>query len=116
MLIVAAYLASCRALLFPGCEDFGIVPIEAMACGRPVIAFGRGGVLDSVKNGETGILFTEQTVESLVEAISEMESRPELFSQERIRASAEQFGIPRFKEEMRGHIERMVDSRTGIPQ
>lgn len=62
-------LAQCRALIFPGEEDFGIVPVEAMAAGRPVIAYGRGGVLDSIIPGVTGHFFHEQTSECLEEAI-----------------------------------------------
>lgn len=63
------YLSRCRALIFPGEEDFGIVPVEAMAAGRPVIAYGRGGVLDTVVDGHTGIFFDDPTVDSLVGAI-----------------------------------------------
>lgn len=58
-------MASCRAFLFPGLEDFGITPVQAQAAGRPVIAYGGGGALDTVKPGVTGECFTEQTVESL---------------------------------------------------
>ena len=60
-----ALYAGCKAFLFPGEEDFGITPLEAMAAGRPVIAYGRGGVLDSVADGETGIFFERQTADSL---------------------------------------------------
>lgn len=63
------YMASCRALIFPGEEDFGMVPVEVMASGRPIIAYGRGGILDSVVDGKTGYLYREQTVEALIEAI-----------------------------------------------
>jgi glycosyltransferase involved in cell wall biosynthesis len=66
--------ATCRALVFPGEEDFGIVPVEVMAAGRPVIAFGRGGLLDSVIDGVTGLFFSEQTEESLANAIYEFET------------------------------------------
>ena len=65
-----------KALLFPGLEDFGIVPVEAQAAGTPVIAYGRGGALETVRDGETGLFFPEQTVESLCHAIEEFESRP----------------------------------------
>jgi len=67
------YMARCRALIFPGEEDFGIVPVEAMASGRPVIAFGRGGVLDTVVDRETGLLFHNQSVEGLMSAVEEFE-------------------------------------------
>ncbi|MFN3209543.1 MAG: glycosyltransferase [Roseovarius sp.] len=69
-----SYFAACRALIFPGEEDFGILPVEVMAAGRPVIAFGRGGVLDTVVDGETGLFFHEQTVEALTEAVETFES------------------------------------------
>ena len=62
-------LAHCRALVFPGEEDFGIVPVEAQAAGRPVIAYGRGGVLDTVIEDETGILFDAPTTDGLIDAI-----------------------------------------------
>jgi glycosyltransferase involved in cell wall biosynthesis len=68
-----AYLASCRALIFPGEEDFGIVPVEAMASGRPVIAYGRGGALDTVLDRRTGLLFEDQSVAALIEAVETFE-------------------------------------------
>lgn len=68
------HLARCRAVIFPGEEDFGIVPVEAMASGRPVVAYGRGGALDTVVDGETGLLFSEQTVESMVAAVRRFEA------------------------------------------
>jgi glycosyltransferase involved in cell wall biosynthesis len=66
--------ARCRALVFPGEEDFGIVPVEVMSAGRPVIGFGRGGLLDSVVPGVSGLLFAEQTVKALSEAIEVFEN------------------------------------------
>jgi glycosyltransferase involved in cell wall biosynthesis len=67
--LIVDYYAGCRALIFPGEEDFGIVPVEAMACGKPVIAFGKGGALETVIDGTTGILFSEQNKESMESAI-----------------------------------------------
>ena len=67
--------AGAKALLFPGIEDFGIVPVEAQAAGTPVIALGKGGALETVKDGETGLFFREQTVESICNAIEEFEGR-----------------------------------------
>src|SRR6185312_15306198 len=66
-------LSQCRALVFPGLEDFGIVPLEAQASGRPVIAYGRGGALETVVDGHTGILFDEQTPQALSAAVLRME-------------------------------------------
>ena len=80
--MIRDHLRRCRALLFPGEEDFGIVPVEAKACGTPVIAFGRGGATETVvpldQPGPTGVWFEEQTVDSLVAAIERLErgSRP----------------------------------------
>ncbi len=68
----AAY-QTCRALIFTAQEDFGIVPVEAMASGRPVLAFGSGGACDSVVSGETGLFFDQQTVESLIDGVEAME-------------------------------------------
>lgn len=67
------HMARCLALIFPGEEDFGIVPVEAMASGRPVIAYGRGGALDTVIDGKTGILFEDQSIEGLNGAIEKFE-------------------------------------------
>jgi len=64
-----------RAFVFPGEEDFGITPLEAQSCGTPVIAFGKGGALETVIDGKTGVFFREQTVSSMLEAIEEFESR-----------------------------------------
>lgn len=72
--VLKDHLARCRALIFPGEEDFGIVPVEAMASGRPVIAYGRGGALDSVIDGETGLLFPDQTVEGLIHGVERFEA------------------------------------------
>lgn len=60
---LAGWLARCRALVYPGTEDFGIVPLKAMASGRPVIAYGHGGAVETVLPGVTGVLFEEQSVE-----------------------------------------------------
>lgn len=69
------HLARCRALIFPGEEDFGIVPVEAMASGRPVIAYGRGGVLDTVTHGVYGLLFEDQNVAGLMRAVDAFEKQ-----------------------------------------
>ena len=67
--VLRGYYRQCRALIFPGEEDFGMVPVEAQACGRPVIAYGRGGVLESVVDEVTGVFFKEQTPEALAAAV-----------------------------------------------
>jgi glycosyltransferase involved in cell wall biosynthesis len=95
---VARLMANCRAFLFPGYEDFGITPLEAQAAGRPVIALARGGALDTVKEGETGLFFREQSVEALVAAVEQFEKCS--FDPALARANAERFSIPRFRREL----------------
>lgn len=94
--VVPSLYAGCRGFLFPGEEDFGITPVEAMAAGRPVIAYGRGGVLDSVVEGETGVFFREQTVDSLIDALERFEQRT--FSAQTAMQRAEQFSETVFRE------------------
>ena len=93
----AAY-AGARALLFPGMEDFGIVPVEAQAAGTPVIAYGVGGARETVVSGDTGLFFSEQTVDSLCAAIEEFESRT--WAPERCRAQAARFAPAVFNRSM----------------
>ena len=91
--------AGAKALLFPGVEDFGIVPVEAQASGTPVVALGRGGALETVVDGGTGLFFAEESVGSLCGAIEEFESRS--WSADACRANASRFSKARFTEEMR---------------
>ena len=70
---VGVLYARCKAFIFPGLEDFGITPVEAQAAGRPVIAFGRGGASETVIDGETGVLFREQSVDALIDAIGRLD-------------------------------------------
>jgi glycosyltransferase involved in cell wall biosynthesis len=102
------YRSSIAAIL-PGEEDFGIVPVEAQACGRPVVALGRGGALDTVIDGETGVLFDQPTVESLASALTRAASIP--WSASRIRAHAERFSRARFVTE----IQHIVDDTLRAP-
>ncbi len=88
-------LAGAKALLFPGVEDFGIVPVEAQAAGTPAIALGKGGALETVKGGETGLFFGDQTAESLCDAINEFESRD--WDVSACRANARRFSLDAFR-------------------
>lgn len=95
------YLQLARAFIFAAEEDFGIVPVEAMACGTPVIAYGRGGVAESVQEGESGMFFYEQTPRSLVDAIDRFEEDGREWDPARVRAAAERFAADRFRLELR---------------
>jgi glycosyltransferase involved in cell wall biosynthesis len=86
--------ARARALLFPGLEDFGIVPVEAQAAGLPVIAYGAGGVLDSVVDERTGVLYKDASVDGLCEAMLAFESLS--FDERELRANAARFAPDRF--------------------
>lgn len=95
------HMARCRALIFPGEEDFGLVPVEVMASGRPVIAYGRGGALDTVVHHETGWLFEQQSVEGLVSAVREAEAAGSTaFDPNRLVIHAAQFNESRFREKI----------------
>ncbi len=91
--------AGCRAFIFPGVEDFGIAPVEAMAAGRPVIAFAAGGALDTVIEGVTGVFFREPTPESLAEAVRRFEAMR--FDPLAIRRYAERFDKRAFQEKIK---------------
>jgi len=95
-------MARCRAFLFPGLEDFGITPVQALATGRPVVTFAGGGALDIVQDGVNGLLFREPTVESLAEALQRFER--ERFDPVVIQRSAEKFDTAVFAEKLKAFI------------
>lgn len=99
--------AECRALLFAADEDFGMVPLEAQACGRPVICYGAGGSLETVRGeglGATGVYFAEQTVESVMNGIRRFEAREREFRPEETQAWAAEFATPVFLRRMREFV------------
>ncbi len=100
-------LARCKAFIFPGREDFGIAPLEAQASGRPVIAFGAGGALDSVIEGKTGAFFYEPTAESLSQALLTFDARS--VDPLSCRANAELFSVARFQREILAAAERVAN-------
>ncbi|MGB9593805.1 MAG: glycosyltransferase, partial [Anaerolineae bacterium] len=106
---VRDYMARCRALIFPGLEDFGITPVEAQAAGRPVIAFAGGGALDTVHDGHTGILFAEQTPESLMDAVARCE-RTE-FDADVLRANAARFSVEEFQRQFAAFVVQELQRR-----
>lgn len=95
------HMAECKALVFPGEEDFGIVPVEVMASGRPVIAYGRGGALETVVHGKTGYLFHDQSVDGLIDAIRQFETAGlDRLDRERLVAHARRFDAAEFERRM----------------
>ena len=105
---VRHHVARCQAFLMPQEEDFGIAPLEAQSCGRPVIAYGAGGALETIVPGETGLFFAEQTADSLGEALGRF--RSEDFSPETCRENALRFSKERFQAGYREAVERVLGS------
>ena len=105
---IIKYYSKCKAFIFPGEEDFGITPVEAQASGRPVIAYGRGGALDTIINGKTGIFFEEQTVEAIIEAVKKFESQGVEYSKNEIKEHSEKFSISRFKNEFSEYVNNII--------
>lgn len=106
--VVIEQMRSCRGYVFPGSEDFGIVPVEAQACGKPVVAFREGGALETVVEGETGVFFDRPDPEALSEAVRELEARE--WDPWRIRRHSERFSTARYLEETRALLERVAQS------
>ncbi len=107
---LARLMAQCRAFIFPGVEDFGIVAVEAHAAGRPVIAYAAGGALETVSEGVTGAFFREQTVDALADVIARTDVTR--FDARVMRAHAEQFSKARFKARVAGFVNsKLVASR-----
>lgn len=101
-----------KAFVYAAEEDFGIVPVEAQACGTPVICYGRGGVLDTVVEGSTGIYFKDQTCEAIVEAIRNFEAADQ-FDYRRISEHAKSFSEERFLDEFTDHVISKVTEAFG---
>jgi glycosyltransferase involved in cell wall biosynthesis len=116
--VVREHLRRCRAVLFPGEEDFGIVPVEAQACGTPVIALGRGGATETVRPlgpapEPTGVFFDAATPEALVEALEWFEREAGAFDPRAARRNALRFRKERYESELFGYIEQVVRGTTG---
>jgi glycosyltransferase involved in cell wall biosynthesis len=107
---VKQYYERCRALIFPGEEDFGIVPVEAMACGKPVVAYARGGATETVINGSTGVYFHERTPDDLNRALISL-SKLHL-DPEKIRGHAVQFGKENFVRSIQKYVNEKISAHN----
>lgn len=105
-------MARCKAFIFPGYEDFGITPLEAMAAGRPVIAYAAGGALDTVIDGVSGVFFDQPTPESLAAAVRRFEDMS--FDPGAIRAHAEGFDRSVFERELAAFVSRCYEGRRAV--
>jgi len=109
-----ALMAGCRAFIFPGLEDFGITPVQALAAGRPVVAFAGGGALDIVQDGVNGLLFHEPEAAALIAALKRFERLR--FDPEGLRVSAARFDKDRFKEQLLAYMGERATEMSGMNQ
>lgn len=105
---VRDFYRRCRFLIFPGEEDFGIVPLEAQACGKPVVAFRRGGLTETILDGTTGTFFDQQNEEALADAVARAASKS--FDPAAIRRNAERFSVQNFISGLDASIRRCIAS------
>jgi glycosyltransferase involved in cell wall biosynthesis len=107
--VLKKYMQHAKAFVFAGVEDFGIIPVEAQACGTPVIAYGRGGVtetvLDPTSEAPTGVFFPEQSVAALKKTVAFFEKNQAAFSPEACRANAEKYAPERFREDLKSFVD-----------
>ncbi|MEF3279929.1 MAG: glycosyltransferase family 4 protein [Elusimicrobiota bacterium] len=104
--VLKDYLSKAKAFIFAAEEDFGILPVEAQACGTPVIAYGKGGALETVVEMVSGIFFNEQSVVSIINAVNRFEKMS--FNYKKIRENAERFSIERFKKEFKEFVDNCM--------
>lgn len=108
---VAKYLSEAKALIFPGIEDFGIIPVEANAAGCPVLAYKEGGAIDSIKENETGLFFEEQTADAIIECMNKFEQLESSFTNREVFTThVKQFS----KEEFVTQISKAIEERKRI--
>ena len=114
---VRSHLRKCKALIFCAEEDFGLTPLECQACGRPVIAYGKGGALETIVNGKTGVFFEKQETESVVSAIEHFEEleKSNAFKKDEILRHAASFSRERFIRDFKAAIDRTIEKVKGTP-
>lgn len=110
--VMRDYFQRAKAFVFTALEDFGIVPLEAQSCGTPVIAYGRGGSLETVVHGKTGLFFNEQTEAALIKVLDHFETVQSSFDPQTIRAHALTFSRSRFQKEFAAHLQKLVDNSS----
>ncbi|MCP4556652.1 MAG: glycosyltransferase family 4 protein, partial [Herbaspirillum sp.] len=110
--VLKDHMQRAKAFVFAAEEDFGIVPIEAQACGTPVIAYGRGGALETVVDNKTGLFFYQQEEDDIIAAVREFEAGQDRFVPEVIRQNALRFSTERFLSEFREYMEKTLDRYT----
>jgi glycosyltransferase involved in cell wall biosynthesis len=108
---VAHLMQQAKALVFAALEDFGIIPVEAQACGTPVICLNQGGTAETVIHGVTGIHFPEQTVEAIRQAVDTFEAQQATFDPERISEFAQKFSVTRFRQDINQHIGKLLEQK-----
>jgi glycosyltransferase involved in cell wall biosynthesis len=109
--VLKYYLSKSKAFVFAAEEDFGILPVEAQACGTPVIAYGKGGVTETVIENETGVYFNDQNVSSIIKAVSFFEDNIKLFDPVKIAKHASLFSSQRFKQELSNYLSLVVSEK-----
>jgi glycosyltransferase involved in cell wall biosynthesis len=103
--VLKSHLQRAKAFIFAAEDDFGIAPLEAQACGTPVLAFGRGGAVETVVDGETGLHFHEQSAVAIRNAVETFEKWPRPFDPEKLRAHAERFSTQEFRRQFREFVD-----------
>ncbi|MFA5842201.1 MAG: glycosyltransferase [Candidatus Gracilibacteria bacterium] len=109
--VVREYIQNCRAFIFPGEEDFGIAPVEAMAAGKPVLAYGKGGVTESVVPGLTGEFFNEPTIDSMEDALARLLASESRYDSKHIRRQAERFQRSLFEDGIKECVRKVMQSQ-----
>ncbi len=118
--VVVSHLQRAKAFIFAAEEDFGIAPLEAQACGTPVIAYGKGGAFETIRgqdgDGQTGVFFPEQTPESIIAAVEHLDRRASSITPEACRANVERFAISRFRDEFSRFVEDTMAKHRSMLQ